>query len=53
MIDMKAIQKHAENAADEGKEKDTCPCDINSPLGEFWLDHFFRRVMWLSGESTI
>lgn len=52
MFDKIAIQKHAEQAADECKEKDACPCDLNSPLGELWLDHFFRRIMWLSGETT-
>jgi hypothetical protein len=46
------IQIHAEKAADQALTKSACPYDPNSANGQMWLDYFYSRVMWLSGESS-
>lgn len=52
MLDPKAMQAHAEKCADEAQEKTACPFDLNTPMAERWLDFYYARVMWLSGELT-
>lgn len=52
MLDHQEIQIHAEKAADEGKTKSACPYADTSLHGLMWLDYFYNRVMWLTGEKS-
>ncbi len=52
MLDILEIRDHAIKTADEGKGKENCPYDETSAHGRMWLDYFYDRVMWLSGEQS-
>ena len=52
MLDILEIQKHATKAADEGLPVTACPYDETSAHGLLWLDHYWSRVYWLSGEMS-
>lgn len=52
MLDHQEIQIHAEKMADEGRKADACPYADTSVHGLMWLDYFYCRVMWLTGETS-
>jgi ribosome modulation factor len=52
MHDIQMIRDHAVKAADEGKGDDACPFNENSVQGQMWLDFYYARVQWLSGETS-
>lgn len=52
MLDIIQIRDDAIKAADEEKSADACPFDETSVQGQLWLDYFYSRVRWLSGETT-
>jgi hypothetical protein len=52
MLDIIQIRDHAIKTADEGKGKEACPFAETSAHGRLWLDYFYDRVMWLSGEQS-
>lgn len=52
MLDIQQIRDHAINAADKGETDEACPFDDTSVHGQMWLDYYFNRVMWLSGEQS-
>lgn len=52
MLDIQEIRDHAIKAADQGKTDEACPYDDTSAHGLMWLDYFYARVRWLSGEDS-
>lgn len=52
MHDIQMIRDSAIKAADEGKDEDACPFDETSSQGRLWLDFYYARVRWLSGEDS-
>lgn len=52
MLDILLIRDHAQAAADEGKSSEACPFAVTSRHGLLWLDYYYSRVMWLSGELS-
>lgn len=53
MHDTQMIRDNAVKAADEGKTDDACPFSENSVQGQMWLDFYYCRVRWLSGEDSV
>ena len=52
MMDIVEIKEHAHKTADAGEGSDKCPYSDNSPQGRLWLDFYWARCMWLSGEMS-
>lgn len=52
MIDTQQIREHANKAADRGETDEACPFSDNSVQGRMWLDYYYCRVQWLSGEQS-
>lgn len=52
MLDIQEIRDHAYAAADAEKSDEACPYATTSMHGQLWLDYFYSRVRWLSGETT-
>lgn len=52
MLDHQQIRDHANKAADEGETDEACPFSDTSVHGQMWLDYFYTRVRWLSGEES-
>lgn len=52
MLDILEIKAHATKTADEGLPVTACPYDETSAHGLLWLDHYWSRVYWLSGEMS-
>lgn len=52
MLDILEIRDNAYAAADAEKTDEACPYDDTSAHGQLWLDYFYARVRWLSGETT-
>jgi len=52
MLDIQMIRDHAVKTADAGLPDTECPFDETSMHGQMWLDYYFARVMWLSGETS-
>lgn len=44
------IKRHAEKAADDRREKSACPYDLDSPMGQLWLDAYISRIVSESGD---
>lgn len=52
MLDIQQIRDHAIKAADSGETDEACPFSDTSVQGVMWLDYYYCRVQWLSGESS-
>jgi hypothetical protein len=52
MLDIQEIRDHACKTADAGLPDTECPYDDTSLHGQMWLDYYFTRVRWLSGEMS-
>lgn len=52
MLDIQQIRDHAIAAADKGELDTACPFDDTSVHGQMWLDFYYTRVRWLSGETS-
>lgn len=52
MLDILEIRDNAHAVADAEGTADACPYDHTSAHGRLWLDYFYARVRWLSGETT-
>ena len=51
-LDAIEIKVHAQAVADRGGDASESPYDSYSDAGQLWLNYFYGRVRWLSGEES-
>lgn len=51
-LDTIEIKIHAQAVADRGGDIHESPYDYHSDAGQLWLNYFYTRVRWLSGEDS-